>query len=369
MTVYYNNKYKYYEVRLSYTEPNSKRNKQIHKRGFKTKDLALRFQATLLLQKSRQVTRSFTVEELVEAFLLYKEVRVKERSCYDYKKTIDKQILPYFRKKDISKITVWDVENWQETILKLGYKNSYLESIQRTFSALFKFAIQKGLRENNLLQIVGYVKNRNEQKEEMKFWVYEEYEQFRSVIDNELDLLVFDTLYFTGMRIGELQARLYSDHNYQQQSILVNTNWNSKNKVITGSTKNGSIRTIYLPSHLNKRLQERRNEMIQYSNFTLDKFIFGFDEVIPNKTVENRKNAYIDKWNKLHPDKPLKKIRIHDFRHSHVSLLINDGLDSQTVAERLGHSREMVERVYSHLFPEKKRSVLSILDRYDIHKN
>lgn len=68
----------------------------------------------------------------------------------------------------------------------------------------------------------------------------------------------------------------------------------------------------------------------------------------------------------MNPDNPLPKIRVHDFRHSHVSLLINNAskedLDSYIIAERLGHSKEMVEKVYGHLFPERRKKILNILE-------
>ncbi len=84
---------------------------------------------------------------------------------------------------------------------------------------------------------------------------------------------------------------------------------------------------------------------------------------IPIRTITNRKNKYIQRYNEINTDK-IPEIRIHDFRHSHVSLLINNGVSSFTIAERLGHSKDMVERVYSHMFPDKRKEILDVLDKF-----
>lgn len=59
----------------------------------------------------------------------------------------------------------------------------------------------------------------------------------------------------------------------------------------------------------------------------------------------------------------VKKIRIHDFRHSHASLLANAGINIQEVARRLGHSRiEMTWNTYSHLYPKEEERAIKVLD-------
>ena len=65
----------------------------------------------------------------------------------------------------------------------------------------------------------------------------------------------------------------------------------------------------------------------------------------------------------LERDKDLKKIRIHDLRHSHASLLINQGEDYLVVKERLGHaSITTTIDTYSHLYPSKQQKLADKLD-------
>ena len=53
----------------------------------------------------------------------------------------------------------------------------------------------------------------------------------------------------------------------------------------------------------------------------------------------------------------IKKIRIHDLRHSHVAYLIELGFSPVEIAERLGHESISVTFVYSHLYPSKQKSL------------
>ena len=59
----------------------------------------------------------------------------------------------------------------------------------------------------------------------------------------------------------------------------------------------------------------------------------------------------------------LKRIRVHDLRHSHASMLINNGVDVYIVSKRLGHKNILTTiNVYSHLYEERETEVLEVLD-------
>ncbi|MBC1974488.1 tyrosine-type recombinase/integrase [Listeria booriae] len=67
----------------------------------------------------------------------------------------------------------------------------------------------------------------------------------------------------------------------------------------------------------------------------------------------------------LKRNKELKKIRIHDFRHSHVVLLIHNNEDYTVIKERLGHaSITTTIDIYGHLFPSKQKSIADKLDSF-----
>ena len=77
------------------------------------------------------------------------------------------------------------------------------------------------------------------------------------------------------------------------------------------------------------------------------------------------RDSSVQKMNvKIAADEGLKVIRIHDFRHSHASLLANEGINIQEIARRLGHSKiEITWNTYSHLYPREEERAVKVLDK------
>ncbi|MEG3003383.1 MAG: tyrosine-type recombinase/integrase [Anaerorhabdus sp.] len=120
---------------------------------------------------------------------------------------------------------------------------------------------------------------------------------------------------------------------------------------------------MYPSDNLMIQLRKRYSEMKRYKNFDSTKFYIISDlSILSQKTISHNKKYIVDTYNDSHPVEQLPMTRIHDFRHSHVSMLINSEADTFTIAERLGHSKQMVENVYGHLFPSKKKEILNVLN-------
>lgn len=332
-------------------------------RGFSGPSAAKKAEREYLIKVRTNPNTKYRFSDLVIKFIDYKKDRVKPRTISNYNSLIEKQLLPYFGKMYVTKITVPVIEEWQKEILKKGYMNNYLEKIQTTLSAIMRFAVRRGIIIVNPLDVIEQVKNPDEKKKEMLFWTYEQYNKFKSVITDKEDILLFDLLYWTGMRCGELQARTWNDIDFNNSTLRIHNTFDNKNKILNNTTKTGENRTIYLNKILIKELKEWYAINSDIDGFNNDCYIIGVFVPIPIRTVTNRKNKYIECYNESCKDE-IPKIRIHDFRHSHVSLLINNGVSSFTIAERLGHSKEMVERVYSHMFPDKRKEILNVLDKF-----
>jgi integrase len=87
-------------------------------------------------------------------------------------------------------------------------------------------------------------------------------------------------------------------------------------------------------------------------------FVFGYDEPYRNNKIRRHFNKYIE-------ESGVKKIRIHDLRHSHVSLLRHLKFDRYEVAKRLGHTPEMVDNTYTHWFEKSQREMIDKLNKLD----
>lgn len=112
---------------------------------------------------------------------------------------------------------------------------------------------------------------------------------------------------------------------------------------------------LYLLEHRRETQQELFNDLgIRHSN---DTYIFQYKDTPSRKDIFSRKIKYFCK------DSDLTPIRLHDFRHSYVALLIHQGEDYITIKERLGHgSVKTTIDVYGHLYPNKQKEMADKLD-------
>ena len=117
---------------------------------------------------------------------------------------------------------------------------------------------------------------------------------------------------------------------------------------------------------LKETLLNYKKEVIKYNDFKESWFVFGNSRFLPQTTIDNNKHKYF----KLSGLKDIE-ITMHEFRHSHVSLLINEYIKSgQTdtakfflmVANRMGHSIQVMQDIYLHLFPTIQDEIVDILD-------
>lgn len=336
-----------------YKDEHGKR-RYYQKRGFETLEKAKNYEAKMRIE-TQKISSHIKLEPAIQSYLEYKRPRIKERSLYDYTNVLVNKILPYFGNVELRAITVKKLRAWQENIMQKGWSFDYVLLQQRVFKNFLKYCAMEEYIAANPFDYIEYVHPKKVAKK-LNYYTLEEYKCFRSVIEDELDLLLFDMLYFTGMRKSELLARTWDDWDEFDQTIFIHSNYNDRQNIITPSTKTGGSRVIYINDILNSELKN-------YRRCNPNKYIFdsGKNTPMDENQITRRYDRLLKKYNSLN-ETQLRKIRIHDFRHSHVSFLINAGLDSFRIGERMGHSKDMVEKRYGHLFPERKKEILNLIN-------
>lgn len=168
----------------------------------------------------------------------------------------------------------------------------------------------------------------------------------------------FNIAYYTGLRKGEIHALRWIDINNNYLSVKHSITQKFKNKcdVETPLKNKSSIRTLQIPLPLVKILKEYKRRQMQLPNFNEDSRVLGDGKCLRDTTLQQKNILY----SKL---AGVKIIRIHDFRHSHASLLANMGINIQEVARRLGHTKvEITWNTYSHLYPKEEEKAVAILN-------
>ena len=162
---------------------------------------------------------------------------------------------------------------------------------------------------------------------------------------------------------GELRGLTWKDIDFKNQYLSVNKNIvatqgdEKKPYMVTTPKTKSSIRNIPIPKVLMEDMKVLYEVSKRHYGFNDDWYLFGDTEPITNGKLRCRKN----KDCKL---AEVKQIRIHDFRHSCASLLINSGATINVVAKYLGHTKiDETLNTYSHLFKNQLNEIINIIDK------
>lgn len=352
MGAFKNDKNGTWYVQFRYTDWKGER-QQKFKRGFTTKREAQEWEREFLAQKQADVTMSFsTFSELYENDI---KPRLKENTWITKESIIEKKILPYFGSKRLCDITAKNVIEWQNEIRQLTdkrgkkYSKTYLKTVHNQLSAMLNHAVRYYGLKSNPAAIAGNMGT--EERKEMQFWTLDEYKKFsEAMMDKTVSFYAFEMLYWCGIREGEMLALTPKDFDFNAKTVTINKSYQrlKGRDVITSPKTKKSNRTIKMPNFLSEEMQEYINMFYSAGD---DDRIFPVSKSYLHHEMDRGSKAA-----------GVKRIRIHDLRHSHVSLLIDMGFTALAIADRLGHESIEVTYRYAHLFPSKQTEMAEKLD-------
>lgn len=327
--------------------------KKKHKRGFKLKREAEKWEREFLLKNAGNPEMTF--ESLVQLYFEDMAHHIRASTMATKKNMIETHILPYFKVKQIAEISNADVRRWQNKMLekrtKSGepYKPTYLRSVNSQLSAVFNFAVEFYHLPSNPCSKVKSIGKKK--ADEMKFWTLDQFNQFIAHEESRAYHLAFMTLYWTGIREGELLALTPKKILDDTKSLnIIHTYKRENGEDVFDATKNSRDRQVAMPDFL---YQEMKSYIAALYGITPDDRIFYFT-----------KYALLQEMDRIAPASGVERIRIHDLRHSHVSLLIELGYRTHAIANRIGDTPMEVDKTYAHLYPNKAQDVAVELNRH-----
>ena len=299
-----------WRVIYRYTDSRGER-KQTQKRGFSTKKEAQAWEREQMNKTESSLDMTF--ESFSEIYFEDMKKRLKDNTWHTKEHILRTKLIPFFGKRKMCDIQPKDVIAWQNEMLegstKTGkpYSPVYLKTLHNQLSAVFNYAVKfYGLPSNPAAKAgnMGKAKNR-----EMLFWTQEEYKQFAEVMmDKPVSFYAFEMLYWCGIREGELLALTPADFDFEKQTVSITKSYQR---------------------------------------------IKGQDVITEPKT----KSYLHHEMDRGAKESGVKRIRIHDLRHSHISLLIEMGFSAVAIADRVGHESIDITYRYAHLFPSTQNEM------------
>lgn len=324
------------------------------KRGFNTKHEAQAWEREFLSKQAGNLDMKFS--SFVDIYKEDMKDRIKQNTWIGKEGIIDEKILPYFKDKSINEIKPSDVRAWQKEIMNLRmsngkpYSQTYLKSIHNQLSAIFNHAVRYYDLKSNPARKAGNM-GKKESDKEMLFWTKEEYLLFAdAMMDKPVSYYAFEILFWCGLRLGEMLALTPADFNFDNRTIRINKSYQRINgeDVITDPKTAKSKRIVNMPEFL---CDEMKDYISSFYGIEDDDRIFQITKSYMHHEMDRGCKAA-----------NVKRIRIHDLRHSHVSLLINMGCSAVDIANRVGHESIDITFRYAHMFPNKQSEIANKLN-------
>lgn len=333
MPSYYDEKTKTWFCKFYYTDYTGNKH-QKKKRGFKLQREAKEWERSFL--EHQQGSPDITLQTLYDNYIEDMKHRLKESTLKGKINVFQNRILPYFKTKPINAITPKDIRDWQNEQIAKKYSNAYLDRINNMMVTIMNYGVLYYHLPENPCKKAGHMGKRTRS---MKFWTLEQYNKVLQYVTDITAHIALQVLFYSGMRFGEMLALTLNDLDFENNKISIDKNLPQNTKgAVTPKSENGT-RTVIMPAAIMEELESYTQRLY---GLTGEQRIFTFTRSLIRGTMQRcSKQA----------DVPF--IRIHDLRHSHVSLLIDLEFTPHLIAERIGDTVQMVNNTYGHLYPNR----------------
>lgn len=353
-----------YRVRINYIDGSGKP-RQIDRVAY-GKDAAKQLEAKLTAETNDQAPMiRCTVSELCSDYLSAKTLSVRATTLDKSKEVLEHHILPRIGGIRLDALTPQKLQKWKNDIGCLDLTITTKRNIYKELNSLLNWGVKMERLPRNPLKSVGTFQDVYFEKpaETLHYYTPEEYVRFAAAARSSEEwpyYVFFSIAFYTGMRKGEINALRWSDINgnilHVRRSIAQKLKGEDKDMETPPKNKS-SYRDLQIPLPLMEILAEHKSRQQSDSRWTEDYRVCGGASILRDTSIENKNKAY-------QTAAGLPHIRIHDFRHTHASLLVNEGISIQEVARRLGHSNvEITWNTYSHLYPREEERAVAILNR------
>lgn len=358
-----------YRVRINYTDlfGEQKQITRIVYGASEAKDL----EQELYKEYKNPINRKdHTIETLYEEYINSIRFDFRETTIDKKRQMFTNVILPQVGKMKLSDFGLPQAQQWKNSISERKYTCKTCQNYFTQFSAMLTFAVRMGYINTNPLKIIGNFRNSEFDipQERLHFYTEKQIAKYLSVarsiaINGDASDWGYYTFFalavYTGARKGEINALRWTDIDKKVLHIRKSITQKIQGRDIETAPKNrSSYRDIQMPEPLIKILAEQKQIQYKtYPQFNESFLVCGGKRALRDASIELRNSNYAESADLPH-------IRIHDFRHTHASLLANEGINIQEIARRLGHSNvETTWQTYAHLYPQEEERALKILDR------
>lgn len=358
-----------YRVRVNYTDASGKA-RQIERTAYGLAEANALEQALISEYKEKRTASSrLTVLELFEQYEEYHSHETRKTSHDSTVRNLRYRVLPTMADYRLDRLSQPVLAQWKNDIAATDLSIVTKRNAYAAFVAMLNYAVKMDYLTKNPLVALGNFKAPEaveKPAEKLHYYTSEQFCKYISVAKEKAKTVTdwgyyvfFSIAFYTGARKGEINALKWSDIDGNILHIRRSIAQKLKGGDVETPPKNkSSYRDLQIPEPLMKILAEHKQRQQKASkNFSDDFRICGGEQPLRDTSIENHNKIYSTAAGLPH-------IRIHDFRHTHASLLANESINVQEIARRLGHSDvQMTWNIYSHLYPREEERAVEILNQ------
>ena len=360
-----------YRVRINYTDKSGAPH-QIDRVAYGSTEAKI-LESKLLQEYGKGAEASnarMTVQELYDAYMAAKKHEVRITSYDKTRRNLEQYVLPFLSDVRLDRLTASKLQEWKQRIADRNLSIKTQKNQYDELRALLNFAVKMEYLPRNPLIAVGNFRDHDftPSKDKLHYYTPEQFIQFISVARDAAEqentliswgyYVFFAIAYYTGMRKGEINALKWSDIDGDIINVRRSVSQKIKGEAIveTPPKNKTSYRSLQMPQPLIDILDEQKGRYKAIGAYSENLRVCGGEKCLGDTGIGNRNIRYADAAGLPH-------IRIHDFRHSHASLLANEGINIQEIARRLGHAKiEQTWNTYAHLYPREEERAVQILN-------
>ncbi|MGX2959478.1 tyrosine-type recombinase/integrase [Peribacillus sp. JNUCC 23] len=347
--------------------PITGKRKQIRRRGFVSKEVAVKAYVDAkseVLGESFVDLSSMRYEQFMDEYLQERKISLQTSTYETHLIFYEKHIQPRLGKMKLQDIKHMQIQRIINELVDEKYSPETVHLIYRIMYGSLKKAVLIKLIKDNPCTGATLPKKH---KREMSIWTLEEVNYFlqeaphvtrvtRCLIGFQLGLLA-------GLRQGEILGLRWKDIDFDKGIIYIRQTLTQSAEIKSGAKNKSSIRSLTIPNRLLTELKIHR-KLIDYEKSNCNIRYQDNDLVLPTRygapmIPRNFRKEFYNLTDHL----DLPRIRFHDTRHTHASLLIQQNVNVKLIADRLGHKDiETTLNTYSHVLPDMQRSVSDKLD-------
>lgn len=327
---------------------------EISRTGFNTqaecKELVNKLKYEFDKKQNKKQEKALTYNKIYNLWLENYKLTVKETTLQKTKQMFKNHIIPIFRDDLITEISSLECQNFANSLKNFATGKKIYDYAKN----ILDYAYKLNLIQTNPFEKVIMPKFKT-YKKHINFLNKDEVKKLLETIDDEMWYAYFRLLIYAGLRKSEALALHWSDIDFKKSTITINhtLGYGEHNKLIRQSPKTESSNdTIMLDKQTLKYLKALKKTTISIIVFNNNgKYIY------PSRVGEA-----LTKYTTL---AKIKRIRVHDLRHTHASLLISSGASIKAVQQRLRHADiKTTMNIYAHLTKDAEQDSIDNLVKY-----